>query len=56
MTLILFNELINRGIEPTRLQVIGLGTSSTIVQWNDNRNNWQNRRVEFSLTKEPKED
>jgi len=48
-----FNELVSRGVDPSRMHTVGLGTSGTIIPFTDYRNAWQNRRVVFILIKEP---
>ena len=48
-----FDELVRRGVDPSRLQTVGLGTSKTIISFSDNKNAWQNRRVVFILIKDP---
>jgi outer membrane protein OmpA-like peptidoglycan-associated protein len=45
-------ELGKQGISYERMTVMGSGFSRTEAPYNDNRNNWKNRRVEFILVKE----
>jgi flagellar hook assembly protein FlgD/outer membrane protein OmpA-like peptidoglycan-associated protein len=44
-------SLIERGIHPARMNVIGLGGTRTIADPGDRSVNWKNRRVEFVLEK-----
>ena len=48
-----FDELVNRGIDPNRLDTVGAGTSGIIIPITDYRNVWQNRRVVFTLIRDP---
>lgn len=48
-----FDELVNRGIDPSRLYAVSFGSSRPIIPFTDNRNAWQNRRVVFILIREP---
>jgi outer membrane protein OmpA-like peptidoglycan-associated protein len=41
----------NHEIARTRLNTIGIGGERTVAAWNDDEENWKNRRVEFILKK-----
>jgi outer membrane protein OmpA-like peptidoglycan-associated protein len=41
--------LIDRGMEPDRISIVGRGGSRPIVPHTDLDNRWKNRRVEFIL-------
>jgi outer membrane protein OmpA-like peptidoglycan-associated protein len=43
--------LIKNGIEPGRINAVGKGSSEPLAPYNDNKNNWKNRRVEILLVK-----
>ena len=43
--------LIDQGIDPSLISVIGYGSSKPVVSFTDVVNRWKNRRVEFTLTK-----
>jgi outer membrane protein OmpA-like peptidoglycan-associated protein len=43
------DELAKLGVDRTRITVTGAGTSKLLAPWDDNANNWKNRRVEFIL-------
>lgn len=46
--------LIERGIEPSRLKIAGLGGERPIVPFSDTKKRWVNRRVEFMLEEKSK--
>ena len=43
--------LVENGVDPRRLTVVGLGSSEPVVPFTDVQNRWKNRRVEFVLIK-----
>jgi outer membrane protein OmpA-like peptidoglycan-associated protein len=43
--------LVENGVDPRRLSVVGLGSSEPVVPFTDVQNRWKNRRVEFVLIK-----
>jgi outer membrane protein OmpA-like peptidoglycan-associated protein len=43
------NDLVTREIDQSRLTAVGMGGSRTVADWNDDDENWKNRRVEFLL-------
>ncbi len=43
--------LIEQGINPAFISVVGYGSSRPVVSFTDAANRWKNRRVEFTLTK-----
>lgn len=45
-------ELATMGLDPSRIETIGVGGTQPVVPHADKANNWKNRRVEFVLTKE----
>jgi flagellar hook assembly protein FlgD/outer membrane protein OmpA-like peptidoglycan-associated protein len=44
-------KLIENGVDPARLTILGLGSSEPVVPIKDTQNLWKNRRVEFILIK-----
>ncbi len=43
--------LIEQGIDPNLISVVGYGSSRPVVSFTDAVNRWKNRRVEFTLTR-----
>jgi outer membrane protein OmpA-like peptidoglycan-associated protein len=41
----------NNGINSTRLSFVGVGGTRTVAAYDDDEENWKNRRVEFILNK-----
>jgi outer membrane protein OmpA-like peptidoglycan-associated protein len=39
----------NNGIVRTRLTAVGMGGTRTVADYDDEEDNWKNRRVEFIL-------
>lgn len=47
----IMQKLIQFGVDPKRLSVLGRGSSEPVVSFTDAENRWKNRRVEFILIK-----
>lgn len=47
----IMQKLIQFGVDPKRLSVLGRGSSEPVVSFTDAENRWKNRRVEFILVK-----
>lgn len=47
----IMQKLIQFGVDPKRLSVMGRGSSEPVVSFTDAENRWKNRRVEFILIK-----
>lgn len=43
--------LVQDGVDPRRLSVLGMGSADPVVPFSDAENRWKNRRVEFILIK-----
>ncbi|AHC15145.1 gliding motility-associated C-terminal domain-containing protein [Salinispira pacifica] len=43
------DQLVERGMDPTRIDVVGRGGTMPLVPFSDEENRWKNRRVEFIL-------
>jgi flagellar hook assembly protein FlgD len=43
--------LVEAGVDPSRLQAVGVGSAAPVVPYTDDENLWKNRRVEFILIK-----
>jgi flagellar motor protein MotB len=45
-------ELVKRGVDPSRITTAGMGGKKPLFPFSDEENQWKNRRVEITLTKE----
>ncbi|HSH13246.1 MAG TPA: OmpA family protein, partial [Desulfurivibrionaceae bacterium] len=45
-------KLVEFGVAPARLSVVGRGSSEPVVAFTDAENRWKNRRVEFILIRQ----
>jgi len=45
----IMQDLVLRGITPSRLSAYGVGGARPVANWDDHDNWWKNRRVEFIL-------
>lgn len=49
------DQLVELGIEETRITTVGIGADSPLVSFADEQNRWKNRRVEFILVRPSEE-